>query len=62
MDECQHQYQLKETKKQRAERGSIGLWPAKSWERIDIYFCVFCLEEKLIIKRASWMEDMPDWW
>lgn len=62
MENCIHQYQLKESKKQKAERGSIGLFPSKDWKRIDIYFCIYCLEEKIIIKQESWLGDMPDWW
>jgi hypothetical protein len=60
-----HQYQLKETKKQRAERESWGVSPSKGWLRIDIYYCIYCLDEQIRQQHAplyEYPDSPPAWW
>lgn len=58
-----HQFALKETKRKGGEETVWG--PPTDWERIDIYFCIYCLEEKIVKQHASLLEfpdRAPDWW
>lgn len=64
LDNCKHQYQLKETKRQEGVRGGV-YGGGKDWKRVDIYYCVFCLDEQIRVNCAGWIEypdDPPDWW
>jgi hypothetical protein len=55
-EKCDHIYDHLETVKRSRPDG----WHTH-YKRVDIYFCVHCLEQKETV-REDWSREKPDWY